>query len=268
MKEKIINLITFIVACLFLYGGCQWLTKDRDEFASLYEQCQKACENEDFQEAHNLLGKIKSLDYYKDETQKAEDYVFNKEALFLISKNDSFANERLIYLFSEIQRPIEPLPEGIHEKEVKEYSTIHDEDDNEKTLRYEIPKIIDLYNNEAERYNVKCNKVLEIAAQQNNKRISEFIINSYVRQAVVTDVVDTTIVKTKGTKPTVVYSRKKKGMLKKIMTLGSEDEYEDEAETIMEEYEQTKELLKSHSFILEYHDVAKEAAFRRYPFLK
>lgn len=123
-----------------------------------YESYREACRDGDFDAAHKFLDRMKEdvEDWASNEKfQEAEDYVFNYEVNALISQNSEEANTRIIYLLNEI--PIEGTKQPIGE------TSFHGSN----------------YGNSCNRFNIKLNKILELAISTGNQDIAKKILPLY-----------------------------------------------------------------------------------------
>lgn len=115
--KRIVKVFLFALF-LFILNACDISIKGAD--GTVYKSYQDACMAMDFQAAHaflhkmknqissnSLLSKIKNQldpDYEYEEKKAlkiAEDYVFEKESLYLIGIGDSIAKKRLLFLLAE-----------------------------------------------------------------------------------------------------------------------------------------------------------------------
>ena len=111
-----------------------------------YDSYQAACINEDFNAAYEWIEK-------NNGSEEDKDYVFNAEMLFLASQNTEEASNRILYLLSEFQIPGTPVVPG-REYEGKEY----------KEAKNYLAGI--------ERFNNRCNNVLDLAIAQGNEKLA------------------------------------------------------------------------------------------------
>lgn len=79
--------------------GCGIKVKGAD--GTEYESYQECCAANDYEAAHKFLAKIQNDDSGEYNYRDAKEYVFKKEALFLMSKGDDTAKKRIIYLLKE-----------------------------------------------------------------------------------------------------------------------------------------------------------------------
>lgn len=89
--------------CLLACHGCNGGITVIGENGQKYESYQECCAANDYEAAHQYLAKIQNS---QDENSgviynEAKDYVFQKEALFLMSQGDETAQKRIIYLLKE-----------------------------------------------------------------------------------------------------------------------------------------------------------------------
>ena len=126
----------------------------------------EACRNLDFEAAHKILDKITTKDSWwdghtpKEDIIAATDYIFNAETLYLTSQNTEEANNRVVYLLSEL--PIEGRadPEGTKIELNDDMS-----DDGGFTA----------YRSYVNRFNSKCLSILNTAISVGNKEVAEKI---------------------------------------------------------------------------------------------
>lgn len=124
-----------------------------------YESYREACRDGDFDAAHKFLDRMKEKKAkdWEDvkKMEEAEDYVFNYEVNTLVSQNSEEANTRIIYLLNEI--PIEGTKQPIG----KHFYNGSD------------------YGNCCNRFNIKLNKILELAISTGNQDIAKKILPLY-----------------------------------------------------------------------------------------
>ena len=89
----------FVASCLILSACGKITVKGAD--GTVYESYQECCAANDFEAAHLYLSKIQNSQNSKYNYSEAKDYVFQKEALFLMSQRDETAQKRIIYLLKE-----------------------------------------------------------------------------------------------------------------------------------------------------------------------
>ena len=124
-----------------------------------YESYREACRDGDFDAAHKFLDRLKEevIDWSSDHKyQEAEEYIFNYEVNALVSQNSEEANTRIIYLLNEI--PIEGTKQPIGVT-----SHYYGSD----------------YGNSCNRFNIKLNKILELAISTGNQDIAKKILPLY-----------------------------------------------------------------------------------------
>ena len=68
---------------------------------TVYESYQECCAANDYEAAHLFLAKMYDKESYTEDDAVAKEYVFKKEALFLMSQGDDAAKKRIIYLLKE-----------------------------------------------------------------------------------------------------------------------------------------------------------------------
>jgi len=82
--------LLFVILSSFILAGCE----------SNHEQLYKACQNQDFELAHQILDKMKSENnsYYKDDCL----YLFEIESTYLLEQNSDEATQRIELLLNEL----------------------------------------------------------------------------------------------------------------------------------------------------------------------
>ena len=159
MKKNLVfmALLGLVMTTLCSCGGKIGSNAIIGENGKEYESYREACRDGDFDAAHKFLDRMKEdvEDWASNEKfQEAEDYVFNYEVNALISQNSEEANTRIIYLLNEI--PIEGTKEPV--------GTI--------TVSSE-------YGESCSRYNIKLNKILELAISVGNQDIAKKLLPLY-----------------------------------------------------------------------------------------
>lgn len=118
----------------------------------------------DFNKAHERLIQLESLSKNSDEGKEiyneAFDYVFNAEAIFLCAKGDDESINRLVFLLASIPVVGVALPEGFT------YNS------NVGSVFREHEKYIEYTN----RFNQKCDALIDLAIANHNISIAERII--------------------------------------------------------------------------------------------
>lgn len=156
------HLILVLVTILTL-SSCNMFSSS-DKYDGNYRE---ACRNLDFEAAHKILDKITTKDSWwdghtpKEDIIAATDYIFNAETLYLTSQNTEEANNRVVYLLSEL--PIEGRadPEGTKIELNDDMS-----DDGGFTA----------YRSYVNRFNSKFLSILNTAISVGNKEVAEKII--------------------------------------------------------------------------------------------
>lgn len=103
--NQIIHITVFcLAACLLSACGKKNTVKGAD--GTEYKNYQECCAANDFEAAHKFLAKMEnSEDFDSYDMRKkygnAKDYIFQKEALFLMSQGDEQSMKRIIYLLKE-----------------------------------------------------------------------------------------------------------------------------------------------------------------------
>lgn len=170
MKKNLvlIALIGFVMTILFGCGGSS--SKESSEGSSItgldgivYESYREACRAGDFEAAHKFLDRMKEENEYWTKVEEAEDYIFNYEVNALVAQNSVEANNRVIYLLNEI--PINGIkcPTGT-DLRVNAHSG---------------------YGNSCGRFNIKLNKIMEIAISLDNQDIAKKILPLYKEDEIV-----------------------------------------------------------------------------------
>ena len=147
----LVAIIGFGVATLCSCGKKSVKGADGMEYSSY----QEACRHQDFVAAYDWIEKNNGSDDDKD-------YVFNAEMLYLTSLGTEEASNRIVYLLAEYQIP------GLPVQECGDYS--------EKDKNYEEAK---RYVEGVERFNRRCDNIIDMALTQKNKSLSEKIIKLY-----------------------------------------------------------------------------------------
>ena len=103
---KRIKYLCFCCIAVFLLMACGSSSSKSGEKVSVtssegkeYESYEEACHAQDYEAAHKFLTAMKkagSSDY-----EEAREYVFSKEALYLIAMNDETSTKRLFFLLQE-----------------------------------------------------------------------------------------------------------------------------------------------------------------------
>lgn len=144
----------------------------------------EAVKNGDFEAAHKILDKMydEFLDTYESNSvnpsssdrakvensatryAQAASYVLCAEARYLISENSDMALDRLAYLFNEIRVMGEPAnsyyPAGVESKQVE-------------CIKYSCYNQTSIYNNQL------CDVILNLAIQNDNKKLADLAISYY-----------------------------------------------------------------------------------------
>lgn len=168
-KEGVLNWKSGCLLCVILVviGFVYLIVTDEMEDANAEEwcaQCDVACEQNDFEKAHELLIKIKDSrkSYNYDEKKKM---VYDKEIHYLISMNSEEASDRLAYLLTEfLEVEPKPIPEGA------------------SYANYNIE--LDEYNSSVSKANEYVNKLYLLAASQNNKYLCKKLLFFFREEAV------------------------------------------------------------------------------------
>ena len=127
----------------------------------------KACAEGDFARAYELVEKMSDLDYKRRQAKhKAKEYVFNAEVKTLVIENDDEQlKPRLLLLLSDYAPTL-----GKPKAENGFAGTSNSYDDEKK-------KKCEDYQAQAERYNVKCLKVVDVLTIMGKIGIAEQIAN-------------------------------------------------------------------------------------------
>lgn len=98
MKKNLV-LLAIIGLVISTLCGCGIKVKGAD--GTEYESYQECCAANDYDAAHLFLARIQNDDSGEYNYRDAKEYVFKKEALFLMSQGDDAAKKRIIYLLKE-----------------------------------------------------------------------------------------------------------------------------------------------------------------------
>ncbi len=129
-----------------------------------YANYREACRDGDFDVAHKFLDKLKEEATWDSEiVQEAENYIFDYEVNTLISQNTEEANTRVVYLLNEI--PIRGTKCSIGE-------LIHDSEESD-------------YGRSCSMFNIKCNKILELAISLKNQNMAKKILPLFKEDEIV-----------------------------------------------------------------------------------
>lgn len=164
-------LIIFIVAVyIFIPKSCSIQGGDDNN------SYQEAARAHDFEKAHQILDQIQE-DYLsesnsfdkvdkKDKYEKAFDYVFNAEAMYLCARGDKQSIDRIVFLVSEIPVEGTPIIEGTKYKPTMYTS-------------YKFSESHDIYIRYATRVNQKCDNMIDLAISNHNYYLVEKILPLY-----------------------------------------------------------------------------------------
>ena len=149
----------FIFCCIvgFAVTSCGNKTVkgvDGTEYASY----QDACRNNDFVAAYRIIE-------LNDGGDEDKDNVFNAEMLYLVSLNTEEASKRVLYLLAEYNIPGTPAVIG------KEYRDL-------KKVEYADMKVFQ-YIDGVNRFNARCNSVLDLAITMGNEKLANDVIKLY-----------------------------------------------------------------------------------------
>ena len=166
MKKNLFLAIIGIAIATLCSCGSKIMSKTiKGENGTEYENYREACRDGDFNAAHKFLDRMKEEadDWESNQkVQEAEDYIFNNEVNALISQNSEEANTRVIYLLNEI--PIEGTKPSIGE--ITSGSA---------------------YGESCSRFNIKLNKILEVAISTGNQDIAKKILSMYKEDETISD---------------------------------------------------------------------------------
>lgn len=163
-----------------------------------YESYREPCDDNDFQAAHEfimLMEKEKdgswTHKWNQHDIEKAKEYVFRKEALFLMSQNDETAKKRIIYLLKEegssndhvsmlIDLAIENEDEAFVKTLANQYESPVSCEKFKKTIGYLLSQgdnknkayTINLIT----KYNVDVDCLMDYLAQVNDIQLSDFVL--------------------------------------------------------------------------------------------
>lgn len=143
-----------------------------------------ACRELDFLKAHEVLDKIqdqclsierdflnkKEVNIIESKYFQAVDYVYGQEIIYLLNSGESNVDQRILMLLSEF--PLLGLcpKEGLYKEQ--EGGSCIDELDKEY---YEI----NLYIKSANSFNLACDKILDFAIENRNKKLASLVIKKY-----------------------------------------------------------------------------------------
>ena len=167
MKKNfvLLALIGFVMTTLIGCGNNSLGGKAiKGENGTEYENYREACRDGDFNAAHKFLDRMKEEADDTDSERKveeAEEYIFNYEVNALISQNSDEANLRVIYLLNEI--PIEGTKPSIGD--YKPWGSD--------------------YGTSCNRFNIKLNKILEMAISTKNQDIAQKILPLYKEDEII-----------------------------------------------------------------------------------
>lgn len=194
MKEVKIILSKFVsIICLFILlvsmESCfiSESSEESEKEAKLMEvdlSYKTACRELDFLKAHEVLDKIQdqclSIErHYLNQEEvniieskyfQAVDYVYGQEIIYLLNSGESNVEQRISMLLSEF--PLLGLcpKEGLYKEE--ENGKCIDAFDKEY---YEI----NLYLKSANSFNLACDKILDFAIENRNKKLASLVIKKY-----------------------------------------------------------------------------------------
>jgi len=159
------------------------------ESGKVYKNYKEACEDEDFVSAHKFLEHLrKKNEFYKAHT--AQEYIFDKEMMYLANVGSPEAINRITYLLAEIPVKGEIPTEGALDKE--------------ESSKY------NYYINSVKEHNNRCNKVLDLAIAIKNDTLAHNALNSFKQN-----------VEIKEGKHEIKYKREKVETKRKVDTGGS-----------------------------------------------
>lgn len=156
-KTLLLAMIGIAIATLCSCGSKSVKGADGKE----YDSYQAACRNEDFNAAYEWIEK-------NNGSEEDKDYVFNAEMLFLSSQNTEEASNRIIYLLSEFQIPGTPVVPS-RRYEGKEYEEAKN------------------YLAGIQRFNNRCNNVLDLAITQGNKKLARAVVALFKKEFSIDD---------------------------------------------------------------------------------
>lgn len=223
MKKKHLSVLLIILS-LCVFAGCgrnEIIVKSASGVE--YTSYQEACAAEDFQAAHQFLAKMQSdiIEIAIGEDEVAEEYIFKKEAMFLMNLGDEMSKKRILYLLKErhstnddfamlidlaVLNDDEPFvkqlanlyTKGADTEAVKvtvDYLLKKDESNKEYVIsllkRLEDTKLIcnaalkykdaDLLLSVADNLSINDTDIIEAIAESNNKKMSEMIIGTLTK---------------------------------------------------------------------------------------
>lgn len=165
--RKVKELLGFACSlCICLsFISCGGITV-KGENGQTYESYQECCAAQDFMAAHTYLAKMENAmgdDGDKEqEYQKARDYVFNAEMLYLTSLGTEEASNRIVYLLAEYQIPAPPV--SLTAK---------------NNYTDDLLKDVNKYIEDVARFNKRCDNVLDMAIAQGNMELAKKILYIY-----------------------------------------------------------------------------------------
>lgn len=143
----------------------------------IYKTYQRACDDGDFNAAREYVvimkknGKALDLDRWDEKlmneiVKEAEDYVFNAEVNYLALLNDLTANAKIIMLLSNIPHEGEKMADDMLIK-ANHYSS------------YDIDGEYQTYVEWCSGYNLKCDRILDLAISINNQDLAKKILGMF-----------------------------------------------------------------------------------------
>lgn len=183
MEKKLFILFLFVAVSSCMLTSCGISVKGAN--GETYNSYQECCAANDYDAAHAYLAKMKNAigdDYDKErEFNEAHEYVFKKEALFLMSIGSEDAKKRIIYLLKEeennnnhVDMLIDLAIENNDEEFVKSLANQYDRYSSESQLKKIVEYLSANHNDENKSYIMalltKLNKrqILLEAAVTNN----------------------------------------------------------------------------------------------------
>ena len=163
MKKYIYNFL-ILALCQLLCVGCSNNTK--------YNSYQEAARAYDFEAAHQFLDEMNNLPYppdqisvgeWEEKKEKAFDYIFNAEAMYLCSRGDRESIDRLTFLLTDIPIKGVAIPEGT------EYESKYNFDIDKLSAHSD-------YISYAIKFNQKCSSLIDLAISNHNFIIVEKVL--------------------------------------------------------------------------------------------
>lgn len=174
MTKKYICVYFFLALCQLLCGGCSFSTENNSnqETARKYTSYQEAARAYDFEAAHQILDEMNNrsglpdgmcVGEWEESKERAFEYIFHAEAMYLCSRGDRESIDRLTFLLTDIPIKGVAIPEGT------EYETKYDFDDDRLKAHSD-------YISYATKFNQKCSSLIDLAISNHNFIIVEKVL--------------------------------------------------------------------------------------------